>query len=503
MLATIHRGLTILNPPKIGIVGASYSHQFMGFGGATPYHWELRSSLPTGWSFDASTGTLNHATSITDASTFDVTIYLRDANWDFDDTLTFTVNIIALPLALSGDLPNETAGVAIMPYNYVATGGYGGYSFGVTAGTFPPGLYLDPATGQVTGTPTASGSYTWDVTTWDSHGIPATITDSCVIGYAAIGLTGNFTNKAGYNVSYTSSLPITGGNGVYSNARITSGALPGGLAISVSGSNLTVSGTCTSHDTAFTFSYAVDSGDGQTATGTQTIQTGFQYWADVSSQLQFDQANGSTTATDATGRVWTTHGGFQVTTSGPLYGSGSGSFNGSNAFLSAAYDAAMDFGGSAFTIDVAFKTTGTGNIITIDTDTGTAFANQFQIAIYIDGSNKLHLRVYTAAAAVDIGVSSASVSDGARHTCRLCADGASSSSIYAFLDGVLIGSLAGTYNGTNGGTSFKTFIGAGGTTSNFNSGSFFNGLIDEARFIKGHCLSTANYSPSSTPFLAF
>ena len=112
MLATIHRGLTILNPPATGIVGASYSHQFMGFGGATPYHWELRSSLPSGWSFDASTGTLNHATSITDATPFDMTIYLRDANWDFDILQTFTVNIIALPLTLTGDLPNQTAGVA-------------------------------------------------------------------------------------------------------------------------------------------------------------------------------------------------------------------------------------------------------------------------------------------------------------------------------------------------------------------------------------------------------
>ena len=65
-------------------------------------------------------------------------------------------------LSLSGNLP---AGVANQSYSAVLTvgGGNAPYQFVVKSGNLPPGMTLNPATGSVAGTPTAAGSYAFQV----------------------------------------------------------------------------------------------------------------------------------------------------------------------------------------------------------------------------------------------------------------------------------------------------------------------------------------------------
>ncbi len=57
----------------------------------------------------------------------------------------------------------------------VATGGNGDYEFTLTSGTLPPGMTLD-AVGLLSGTPTASATYTFAITVADTGGATATKT---------------------------------------------------------------------------------------------------------------------------------------------------------------------------------------------------------------------------------------------------------------------------------------------------------------------------------------
>lgn len=70
--------------------------------------------------------------------------------------------------------------------------------------------------------------------------------------------------------AYSSDLTISGGDGTYSNPRVTVGAAPGGLALSIVSGKLRLSGTPSATGT-FTFTVAVDSGDGQTGTSAQSV----------------------------------------------------------------------------------------------------------------------------------------------------------------------------------------------------------------------------------------
>jgi len=65
-------------------------------------------------------------------------------------------------LALSGTFPG---GVTNQAYNAVLTvsGGSSPYQFAIKSGSLPPGMTLNPITGSVSGTPTAVGSYPFQV----------------------------------------------------------------------------------------------------------------------------------------------------------------------------------------------------------------------------------------------------------------------------------------------------------------------------------------------------
>jgi|GEM_PF-5446985 len=92
-------------------------------------------------------------------------------------------------------------------------------------------------------------------------------------GTGTLALTGTFAS-AFIGTPYSSSLAITGGSAPYSltaGTGVSSGSLPAGLSLSISGSNLVLSGTPTGTAGTSSFTASIGSTDGQTATSAQSI----------------------------------------------------------------------------------------------------------------------------------------------------------------------------------------------------------------------------------------
>src|SRR5260370_42231144 len=63
-----------------------------------------------------------------------------------------------------------------VPYSSqaIASGGSGAYQFAITGGALPAGIVLNPATGAISGTPSADGTFSYTVQVTDSNGAMAT-----------------------------------------------------------------------------------------------------------------------------------------------------------------------------------------------------------------------------------------------------------------------------------------------------------------------------------------
>lgn len=89
---------------------------------------------------------------------------------------TITVSPATLPNALPG-----------IPYNQTisASGGAAPYTFSVSSGTLPTGLSLNPTTGVISGTPTATGPFSFTITAMDANGCTGLMSYSVSIAEVA------------------------------------------------------------------------------------------------------------------------------------------------------------------------------------------------------------------------------------------------------------------------------------------------------------------------------
>jgi hypothetical protein len=170
----------------------------------------------------------------------------------------------AITLAPAG-LPNGALGAAYNQQITAGGGGVGNYQFAVSSGALPPGLTLNYGNGQLSGTPTATGTYRFTITTtFVLSGCPGrreytlTIVPSCTT--ITINPTGLPAGQGG--TGYSQQLISGGGAAPYSFA-VTAGALPNGISLSATG---LLSGA----PTAFgTFNFTVRAADANGCTGTR------------------------------------------------------------------------------------------------------------------------------------------------------------------------------------------------------------------------------------------
>jgi len=172
----------------------------------------------------------------------------------------------AIITVLPATLPAGSLGA---PYMQVlsASGGTAPYTFSLSSGSLPPGLALS-ATGQISGTPTSLGSFTFTVQASDANGCFGERTYTIVIN--TCGTINVFPATLPTPVSgvpYNQSVGASGGLAPYTFV-VSAGAIPAGLTfVSTGAASASLIGTPTELGT---YTFTVSATDALGCTGNQT-----------------------------------------------------------------------------------------------------------------------------------------------------------------------------------------------------------------------------------------
>lgn len=256
-----------------GSVGSSYSANITATGGTGPYSFSITSgSLPAGLVLSKA-GLISGKPNSAITSTF--TVQATDSS---KPAQTATVGLsltVTKPVPLVIATSSLADGVVNSPYNDVvaASGGNAPYTFSILSGALPAGLTLDPSSGQISGTPSTSGTSSFKVQVQDS-GNPAqtaTATLSIAIKAKPSPLAINTKTLPGGTIAspYNANVSASGGVAPYTFS-ILSGTLPQGLVIDPSSGQL--SGTpLAAGSSSFTVEVQDSESPAQTATASLSI----------------------------------------------------------------------------------------------------------------------------------------------------------------------------------------------------------------------------------------
>lgn len=255
-------------------LSAPYSDRFSASGGREPYAWSVfGGTLPPGIALNSTDGSL--AGTPTTVGQYPFRVQVQDAAGATAVSGQIVLFVDASTLAIDGSAPSKANVGLRYAGRFTATGGAAPYTYVLPAGSLPPGIALDGATGWISGTPTASGLYP-NIRVRAVDGtkryVDGPVFSIQVFADLAAAWTGG---SAVRDVAYSGQVQAVGGRAPYAYA-LTAGTLPQGLTLdSASGS---ISGVPTVGGSYDGLDVRISDADGH------TVQTG-PFSLDVSNKL--------------------------------------------------------------------------------------------------------------------------------------------------------------------------------------------------------------------------
>ena len=260
------------NVPLAAQVGVAYTGSCTAGAGTNPYTYSVTGAAPAWFSINASTGAIT-GTPTAPGGTYSFTLKVTD-NASQTQTQTVT-NLVVSPaaLTLTCNVPLAAQkGVAYVGGSCTGGGGTPPYTYSISAGALPGGIALNSSTGAITGTPSATGTFSFTVKVAD-NGSPAQSTTQAITNFvvapATLTLSCAAPSQGIVGAAYSASCNGANGTPPYTYS-ISSGALPNGVNLNTSTGS--ISGTL---NTAGTFTFTVKIADGgnpaQSATQSETV----------------------------------------------------------------------------------------------------------------------------------------------------------------------------------------------------------------------------------------
>lgn len=232
--------------PPNGANGVPYSFAIPVSGGVAPLTVTLASgTLPTGLTISQAGTISGRPTGANTTNTF--TVQVADSGNPPIKVLSpqYTVRISAPPplsITSSGALLGATENVAYTT-TITSSGGVPPFTWSRISGSLPPGLNLSTTSGQITGTPTAAGVFTFTPQIVDSAIPPQTATTAAPLSITVtapppLQITPSVLPGGSVATPYSTSVEATGGVLPYTWS-VSSGQLPAGLKLNPASGDIT------------------------------------------------------------------------------------------------------------------------------------------------------------------------------------------------------------------------------------------------------------------------